>query len=185
MKMAELKISQFQATAESYEKLKLADKDGVDKALATLAGNGDLPARLEAVQTRLVELADMEPKGKKEEEKVTHMCHSYLLQHHCSTRAPHLGHNVRAPLCNTIRAQVNVQMKEAQTLQTQLGFLTKLVSDGGVAAVVAVCKDALGDTLDKALGDTVTDHSVFDAHCKHFEKDYFEDMRALGIQVRV
>ena len=45
-------------------------------------------------------------------------------------------------------------------------------------------QDALGETLDKALGDTVTDHSVFDAHCKHFEKDYFEDMRSLGIQVK-
>ena len=74
------------------------------------------------------------------------------------------------------------QMSAAQAMQTKLGAVKKFADDGAVKAVVAVCKDALGEALDKKLGHTVTDHSVFNAHCRHFEKDYFEDMRALGIQ---
>jgi len=49
------------------------------------------------------------------------------------------------------------------------------------AAMLEVAKDPLMAKLDKERGHTVTDHSIFDAHARHFEKEYFEDMDALGI----
>ena len=67
--------------------------------------------------------------------------------------------------------------------------------------VLSAAREVLMDALDKQLGHTVTDHSIFDQHGRHFEKDcvryfklllhvkqiplaleeYFEDMKALGI----
>ena len=43
-------------------------------------------------------------------------------------------------------------------------------------------KDALGEKLDGEKGATVTDHSVFDAHAKKYENEYFEDMETLGVR---
>jgi len=35
--------------------------------------------------------------------------------------------------------------------------------------------------LDKERGHTVTDHAIFNAHSRHFENEYFEDMDNLGV----
>mmetsp|Transcript_66203 Transcript_66203/g.147153 ORF Transcript_66203/g.147153 Transcript_66203/m.147153 type:complete len:864 (+) Transcript_66203:59-2650(+) len=47
--------------------------------------------------------------------------------------------------------------------------------------ILASAREVLMEKLDKERGHTVTDHSIFDAHGRHFEKEYFEDMDALGI----
>uniref|UniRef100_A0A7S4T7M1 cysteine--tRNA ligase n=1 Tax=Alexandrium monilatum TaxID=311494 RepID=A0A7S4T7M1_9DINO len=49
------------------------------------------------------------------------------------------------------------------------------------AALLEAARDPLMAKLDKERGHTVTDHSIFDAHARHFEDEYFEDMDALGI----
>jgi len=48
-------------------------------------------------------------------------------------------------------------------------------------ALLDVSKDALMAKLDKEKGHTVSDHSIFDAHARHYENEYLEDMDALGI----
>eukprot|EP00947_MAST-08B_sp_MAST-8B-sp1_P000015 g15.t1 len=43
-------------------------------------------------------------------------------------------------------------------------------------------KSALGELLDRRHGATVTDKTVFEAHARYFEMDFFEDMEALGVR---
>eukprot|EP01064_Diplonema_japonicum_P010846 TRINITY_DN1806_c1_g1_i1.p1 TRINITY_DN1806_c1_g1~~TRINITY_DN1806_c1_g1_i1.p1 ORF type:complete len:793 (+),score=265.15 TRINITY_DN1806_c1_g1_i1:172-2550(+) len=50
------------------------------------------------------------------------------------------------------------------------------------AALLREGRDALGELLDTEKGASVTDHSVFMAHAKKYEKEYFEDMAALGVK---
>jgi len=40
----------------------------------------------------------------------------------------------------------------------------------------------LAEKLDRELGDTVTDHEVFNAHARKYEREFMEDMEALGIR---
>ena len=49
-------------------------------------------------------------------------------------------------------------------------------------AIISICHDPVGEALDKEKGHTVTDHSVFDAHCRKYEQSFMDDMRALGVQ---
>lgn len=52
---------------------------------------------------------------------------------------------------------------------------------GKSTEILATARDVLMEKLDKERGHTVSDHSIFDAHGRRFEKEYFEDMDALGI----
>jgi hypothetical protein len=67
-------------------------------------------------------------------------------------------------------------------LKSKLQALEKVESLGAVAAVISICNDPLGEALDKEKGHTVTDHAVFDAHCRKYEQSFLDDMRALGVQ---
>mmetsp|Transcript_90954 Transcript_90954/g.253102 ORF Transcript_90954/g.253102 Transcript_90954/m.253102 type:complete len:896 (-) Transcript_90954:96-2783(-) len=49
------------------------------------------------------------------------------------------------------------------------------------ASLLEAAKDPLMAKLDKELGHTISDHSIFDAHARHFENEYFDDMDALGV----
>lgn len=49
------------------------------------------------------------------------------------------------------------------------------------AGLLSVAKDPLRAKLDKERGHTVTGHEAFNAHSRHFENEYFEDMEALGV----
>eukprot|EP00928_Gymnodinium_smaydae_P047000 TRINITY_DN31342_c0_g1_i1.p1 TRINITY_DN31342_c0_g1~~TRINITY_DN31342_c0_g1_i1.p1 ORF type:complete len:907 (+),score=271.46 TRINITY_DN31342_c0_g1_i1:12-2732(+) len=47
--------------------------------------------------------------------------------------------------------------------------------------LLVAAKDPIMAKLDKDRGHTVNEHEVFDAHARHFENEYFEDMDNLGV----
>ncbi|CAG5114156.1 Oidioi.mRNA.OKI2018_I69.chr2.g8224.t1.cds [Oikopleura dioica] len=51
-----------------------------------------------------------------------------------------------------------------------------------IEKVLDTCVDSISDYLDKQLGSSVTDNSIFDALPRFWEKKYFEDMQALNIE---
>eukprot|EP00930_Biecheleria_cincta_P082343 TRINITY_DN72099_c0_g1_i1.p1 TRINITY_DN72099_c0_g1~~TRINITY_DN72099_c0_g1_i1.p1 ORF type:complete len:862 (-),score=219.01 TRINITY_DN72099_c0_g1_i1:59-2644(-) len=55
------------------------------------------------------------------------------------------------------------------------------IKSGNIEQILTTAREVLMEKLDKERGHTVTDHSIFDAHGRHFENEYFEDMDALGI----
>eukprot|EP00929_Paragymnodinium_shiwhaense_P055377 TRINITY_DN27744_c0_g2_i1.p1 TRINITY_DN27744_c0_g2~~TRINITY_DN27744_c0_g2_i1.p1 ORF type:complete len:873 (-),score=321.83 TRINITY_DN27744_c0_g2_i1:147-2765(-) len=72
---------------------------------------------------------------------------------------------------------------EHQLKMSQQDELEKKVAaaKGSQEKILEAARDALMAKLDKELGHTVTDHSIFDAHSRHFENEYFEDMDNLGV----
>lgn len=48
--------------------------------------------------------------------------------------------------------------------------------------LIAAARSVLADKLDLEKGHLVTDHNVFNAHARHYEREYMEDMTALGIR---
>jgi hypothetical protein len=57
-----------------------------------------------------------------------------------------------------------------ETAAREAGVLLAVAAKGVAAAACHFTKDAMCERLDDELGDTITDHSVFDAHCKEFER---------------
>ncbi len=47
---------------------------------------------------------------------------------------------------------------------------------------IVASHDALADHLDKQKGSTVTDQKIFEDHARRFEREFFEDMTALGVK---
>ncbi|CAJ1448466.1 unnamed protein product [Effrenium voratum] len=72
------------------------------------------------------------------------------------------------------------QLKLQQHAELEASVEAALKS-GKSEAVLQAAREVLMDALDKERGHTVTDHSIFDAHGRRFEEEYFEDMDALGI----
>eukprot|EP00299_Pterocystis_sp_00344_P019187 c9546_g1_i2.p1 GENE.c9546_g1_i2~~c9546_g1_i2.p1 ORF type:complete len:879 (+),score=259.52 c9546_g1_i2:47-2683(+) len=56
------------------------------------------------------------------------------------------------------------------------------IESGTTSALVAAARDALGERLDDLFGDSVTDHEVFNAHARKYEREYMEDMALLGVR---
>ncbi|KAL9181087.1 hypothetical protein ACHAXT_009892 [Thalassiosira profunda] len=50
------------------------------------------------------------------------------------------------------------------------------------ANLLAAAKSVLAEKLDREKGHLVTDHAVFNAHARKYEREYMEDMAALGIR---
>jgi len=50
------------------------------------------------------------------------------------------------------------------------------------ANLLAAAKSVLAEKLDREKGHLVTDHSVFNAHARKYEREFMEDMEALGIR---
>lgn len=75
--------------------------------------------------------------------------------------------------------------QEHQLKMQQHTGIAKKVKDalqsGNVDAVLSAARDVLMAKLDKDRGHTVTDHSIFEAHARKYEDEYFADMDALGI----
>ena len=59
--------------------------------------------------------------------------------------------------------------------------IQEAITSGSNERILNAAKEVLMDALDKERGHTVTDHSIFDQHGRHFENEYFEDMKALGV----
>ena len=53
---------------------------------------------------------------------------------------------------------------------------------GDAAALFAAARSELGALLDKERGNAVTDHAIFDAHARKYEREFCDDMAALGVR---
>jgi cysteinyl-tRNA synthetase len=76
------------------------------------------------------------------------------------------------------------QFKLAQFLELEAQVMSMLndASLSSIEDLIEASKDALADQLDKELGATVTDQKIFEAHARRFEREFFEDMTALGVK---
>lgn len=75
------------------------------------------------------------------------------------------------------------QFKESQFQELELSVKAVLEKDDkSIEELIAASRDALAAQLDKDHGSSVTDHTIFEAHARKFEKQFFEDLTALGIR---
>lgn len=51
-----------------------------------------------------------------------------------------------------------------------------------IEELIATAHDALAAQLDKERGSTITDKKIFEDHARKFEREFFEDMTALGVK---
>ena len=70
-----------------------------------------------------------------------------------------------------------------------LECLKRLEADGSLSSeqlnqILEECRDAMSAWLDKKLGSTVEDNSIFNALPRYWEKEYFDDMNALNVSGR-
>jgi len=82
----------------------------------------------------------------------------------------------RAPVLAQ-RAALGILLGRAEALET-------VASAGGEALwkpLVMVGRSEIGELIDDEVGAGVTDHAVFNAHARKFEREYMEDMEALGV----
>lgn len=56
------------------------------------------------------------------------------------------------------------------------------VTQSPTKALAAAASDELGEALDKQFGSGIRDHAIFNEHARHFEREYMEDMKLLGIR---
>ncbi|CAH8512949.1 unnamed protein product [Schistosoma turkestanicum] len=72
-------------------------------------------------------------------------------------------------------------------LNSEVDRLTSLLSttpsdkEDPVNFLILNARDAIADTLDIAYGASVSDHQIFEALARHFEKEYLADMASLNI----
>ena len=78
----------------------------------------------------------------------------------------------------TLIEEHNLKLKQHSELSANV---EEAIKSGSSEKVLAAAREVLMDALDKERGHTITDHSIFDQHGRHFEKEYFEDMKALGV----
>jgi len=54
--------------------------------------------------------------------------------------------------------------------------------DRSIEELIAASRDALAAQLDKDLGSSVTERKIFEDHARKFEREFFDDMAALGVR---
>jgi cysteinyl-tRNA synthetase len=79
-------------------------------------------------------------------------------------------------------------LKEAMFKQSQFAGMENAVAvvqrkEGKtIEELVQVSRDALAAQLDDDRGSTVTDRKIFEDHARRYEREFFEDMTALGVK---
>jgi len=79
-------------------------------------------------------------------------------------------------------------LKEAQFKENQFVDVENAVknvlgkSDRSIEELIAASRDALAAQLDKDLGSSVTDRQIYEDHARKFEREFFDDMAALGVR---
>ncbi len=58
----------------------------------------------------------------------------------------------------------------------------KAAGSNSIEDLIAAAHDALAAQLDKEFGATVTDQKIYQDHARRFEREFFEDMTALGVK---
>jgi len=88
--------------------------------------------------------------------------------------------------CDTNVPEQQAAQKAAKTHLELVQFLEAWGAASGLTgkidAYIAAARDELGEMVDAAKGDSVTDHDIFNSHARRFEREYMEDMAALGVK---
>lgn len=66
-------------------------------------------------------------------------------------------------------------------LNQHLELKKRVSGANNTGELLTVAADCVKAQLDRELGHTIVDHSIFEAHARKFEKEHTEDMDALGI----
>eukprot|EP00537_Pseudo-nitzschia_pungens_P007313 CAMPEP_0172371032 /NCGR_PEP_ID=MMETSP1060-20121228/40829_1 /TAXON_ID=37318 /ORGANISM="Pseudo-nitzschia pungens, Strain cf. cingulata" /LENGTH=779 /DNA_ID=CAMNT_0013096525 /DNA_START=185 /DNA_END=2524 /DNA_ORIENTATION=- len=75
------------------------------------------------------------------------------------------------------------QFKESQFAEVELAFQSVKDKEGRtIEELIAAGRDALAAQLDKEFGSSVTDRKIYEDHARKFEREFFEDMTALGVR---
>mmetsp|Transcript_19565 Transcript_19565/g.40250 ORF Transcript_19565/g.40250 Transcript_19565/m.40250 type:complete len:779 (+) Transcript_19565:83-2419(+) len=75
------------------------------------------------------------------------------------------------------------QFKEGQFTGVEAAVKVVLEKDAKtIEELIAASRDALAAQLDKDFGSSVTDRKIYEDHARKFEKQFFEDMEALGVR---
>lgn len=89
-------------------------------------------------------------------------------------------------LSSRVAAEREEKLKESELKKEQLQHTKARVAAATEAANFNALFDAangvVGELLDAQKGHTITDHSIFDAHSRKFERMFFEDCQRLGIR---
>lgn len=72
--------------------------------------------------------------------------------------------------------------KVASKLSSLVGAANNVVFNGKLNAVVNCARDQLGERLDQEKGGSVSDHAIFNAHSRKWEKEYLYDMELLNVK---
>mmetsp|Transcript_74062 Transcript_74062/g.154445 ORF Transcript_74062/g.154445 Transcript_74062/m.154445 type:complete len:864 (+) Transcript_74062:166-2757(+) len=78
----------------------------------------------------------------------------------------------------TLKKEHALKMDQHQAVSKKM---QEALAAGSVEKVLEAGKDIFMGKLDKERGHTVTDHSIFDAHARRYENEYFADMDSLGV----
>ncbi len=78
------------------------------------------------------------------------------------------------------------QKLKVSNLESETAKIDAALKDTNISQdakqLIMVSKSVLADKLDAEKGQLVTDHSVFIKHARYYEKEFMEDMEALGIR---
>eukprot|EP00164_Ancoracysta_twista_P005988 GFYU01008252.1.p1 GENE.GFYU01008252.1~~GFYU01008252.1.p1 ORF type:complete len:790 (-),score=142.04 GFYU01008252.1:44-2344(-) len=72
-------------------------------------------------------------------------------------------------------------LKRGNVTKSQEAFV-KAKAAGSIPEMVAAAKDVLSEKLDAQQGSEVSDHTIFRAHTSKYEKEFLDDMDALGVR---
>mmetsp|Transcript_17567 Transcript_17567/g.28751 ORF Transcript_17567/g.28751 Transcript_17567/m.28751 type:complete len:803 (+) Transcript_17567:76-2484(+) len=75
----------------------------------------------------------------------------------------------------------NLDNDEAKIMEL-CGASSSNGGDDARANLLVAAKSVIAEKLDRERGHLVTDHSVFNAHARQYEREFMEDMTALGIR---
>jgi len=78
--------------------------------------------------------------------------------------------------CEKLTAEHGLKLGQFKELEAKVA-----AAKDDKAKLLATAREPLMAKLDKERGHLVTDHAIFNAHARHFENEYFEDMDALGV----
>lgn len=75
------------------------------------------------------------------------------------------------------------EFKLSQFVETETAVAAvQAKNDKTMEELIAASRDALAAELDKDRGSTVTDLKIFEEHARRYEREFFEDMTALGVK---
>lgn len=80
------------------------------------------------------------------------------------------------------QAKLKLITDEQAAYLASVAAAASLPSSDRVKKLLSGGKGPLSEWLDASKGASVTDHSIFKAHASYYEKEFMEDMRALGVR---